>query len=125
MLRLLLRMVSRLRTRRQQGAVAAASAWLKKSQDLLEEMKEQETWMNKIQADLESAISDNQALLSEAKLLIGRYEPAMEAVRNELQIATDHVIPSLVAQHRLILERAMADLDYQVRRRVSYNVKDE
>lgn len=64
---------------------------------------------------LADSLEDN---IQYAENLLVKSEREMESLRSRLKVAEDVTIPTLVEQHKLVLERSVADTAEQVRRQV-------
>jgi uncharacterized membrane protein YccC len=111
--------------RRRLTAMDRADRWLQRAKLLHDRLSKRTRKLEGIKRLFEQTAADCQEPIKEVEYLLSQYEPTMEAVRNELQIVNDNVIPTLTAQHRLLLERAMADVEYQVRRQTAYSLKED
>ena len=60
--------------------------------------------------------------IDESEATVKSLNESLEAVRSELEIANDVVIPGLVQSNKLLLERSSADTAEQVRRQVRNTV---
>jgi hypothetical protein len=63
--------------------------------------------------------------LAEAASLAKQHSSVVDALRNENKILGEVTIPTLTAQHNLILQRIRAETELQVRRQVAANTTDE
>lgn len=84
--------------------------------------KEREALAKRVAADERRLRTIGETLaedLEDAKMVQRRYEEELEAVRQENRILNDVIIPTLVAQHKVVLERLDADVAVEVRRRTA------
>jgi predicted nucleic acid-binding Zn-ribbon protein len=118
-----------------------AKDWERESRGLLSRMKllredagRQEERLVALRTSLTELLDDVKGVLTRIEILAGQsdalerqHQTALDAIRDELQVATESTIPVLVAANQLHLERLRAETAVQVMRQVAVtgNNKEE
>lgn len=123
------------------AALDRAKDWERESRGLLSRMKllredagRQEERLVALRTSLTELLDDVKGVLTRIEILAGQsdalerqHQTALDAIRDELQVATESTIPVLVAANQLHLERLRAETAVQVMRQVAVtgNNKEE
>ena len=131
---------SKTNERKKLDAIGKARAWERDSRSYLSQMVSVmeevdkhagmlvrlEDRLQKLQESIQGALEESKAILVkveshglQGESLERQHASAMEALRNELTVATESTIPTLVAANQLHLERYRAETAVQVMRQVA------
>lgn len=100
------------------AAQQLAADWEVESAKVLKVFEDDKRKLLDLQDTLEATMKKVELDIANANRLQESQQTALEALRNENKIFSDTTIPTLVASHKLILERIDAETAIQARRRV-------
>jgi len=102
-----------------------AVRWERQSKRLLRQLEKDQERIRELLVKVQNLSKRVETDLDKAAKMEQQHQTAMEALRSENQVLSDTTVPTLVAQHKLLLERHDADTAIQVRRRVAAQLPNE
>lgn len=110
------------RRKQQSAAGAAASGWEKRAKSLLSRLERSVASLERIRAEASSLLDEATVTASDSRRHIEDHQRVVDMLKAELDVEKS-TVEALVVHDRLVLERAKADIDYQVRRQVAFSDK--
>lgn len=105
--------------RRLTGARRLAAQWIAECNEVQDRLNKTQRRLRSLQRQFESVSRTMVEDLEQAAAVSSRNEAALEALRQENQVLSDVLVPSLTAAHKLLLQRYEAETAIQVRRQVA------
>jgi predicted nucleic acid-binding Zn-ribbon protein len=104
--------------RRLTAARKTAARWMQESAKVMDQISRDSIKLEELRLEVQS-LSDQIAVdVKRASNLVERQREALEALQEENRILSESTIPTLVASHKLLLERYDAEVAIAVRQRV-------
>lgn len=106
------------------AAMRLASKWECDSKEVLIRLVERRAELDELRAKLQSLSNRLEDDLRKAEQVEEQHRTAVEALRSENRILADVTVPTLVAQHKLILQGIESETAIQVRRQVAMGIQE-
>lgn len=119
------RLKSWLLFRRARTAKGDAARWLKEASRLSSALERKQGELRSVRRLFNDTYDEAEQMTEQARSLIDKYEPTMEALRQKAEVLENVLMPELVAAHRLALERMNADAALEIRRRVGHEINEK
>lgn len=113
------RMISWWRARRLGAARRAAADWERRALDCLKRMRKDGRQLVAVKRQLDMVSDSIREDLDAAAEIQRQQEAVVESLKQENEVLSRVLVPSLTAAHRLLLERYDAETAIQVRLRVA------
>jgi len=108
--------------KQQSSANAVAASWEKRAKSLLYQLEQSVSVLEKLRTETSSLLDEVTVIASDARRHIEDHQRVVDMLKAELDVEKS-TVEALVIHDRLVLERAKADIDYQVRRQVAFSDK--
>lgn len=72
-----------------------------------------------VRKTLDQIAEEYQQDVENARDLLDKYQPTMDAIRSRVEVLEDTLVPELVSAHRLCLERMEAEIAVQVKKKTA------